>query len=246
MSLLPIINARGVLASRPAAAAANEGYNYYGTDTGILYRSNGSSWDTNSSGFSNPMTTAGDLIVAGASGTPTRLAGSGTDGWVATYDSTATPKIKWAAGAGGGGGSTPTILLDFTETTNLSVTGMSAATWTDVKANQNFTVASATSLIEIAIRAFAIPNVAASNEIASRIVIDSAGTPINEPLGGFFYSTNVGNYFAGSGSIFLSGLTAAVHTIKLQAYSVTASNQFLCRTASTPPEFLRMQIIEHL
>lgn len=146
----------------------------------------------------------------------------------------------------GGGGTTPTLLLDFTETTNLSVTGMSAATWTDVKANQNFTVVSATSLIEIAIRGFAIPNVAASNEIASRVVIDSAGTPINEALGGFFYSTNVGNYFAGSGSIFISGLTAAVHTIKIQAYSVTASNQFLCRTSSTPPEFLRMQIIEHL
>lgn len=49
--------------------------------------------------FTNPMTTAGDLIVGGVSGTPTRLAGSGTDGFVATYDSASTPKVKWAATA---------------------------------------------------------------------------------------------------------------------------------------------------
>lgn len=45
MSLLETINAIGLLAARPAAAAANEGYNYHATDTGITYRSNGSSWD---------------------------------------------------------------------------------------------------------------------------------------------------------------------------------------------------------
>lgn len=101
MSLLPTINARGLLASRPAAAAANEGYLYYGTDTGILYRSNGSSWDTNSSGFANPMTTSGDIIYGGASGTPTRLP-KGTDGQVLTL---ASGIPSWAAATGGGGGS---------------------------------------------------------------------------------------------------------------------------------------------
>lgn len=45
MSLLETINAIGVLASRPAASAANEGYNYHASDEGITYRSNGSSWD---------------------------------------------------------------------------------------------------------------------------------------------------------------------------------------------------------
>lgn len=102
MSLLPTVNARGLLADRPAAAAANEGYNYYATDTGILYRSNGSSWDVNSSGFANPMTTAGDLIYGGASGTPTRL-GIGTAGQVLKTNAGATAP-EWADESGGGGG----------------------------------------------------------------------------------------------------------------------------------------------
>lgn len=101
MSLLPTINARGVVGSRPAAAAANEGYNYFGTDTGILYRSNGSSWDTNSAGFTNPMTTAGDIIYGGASGLPTRLAG-GTSTYVLTSNG-ATSAPSWQAGAAGSG-----------------------------------------------------------------------------------------------------------------------------------------------
>lgn len=44
MSLLETINAIGLLAARPAAAAANEGYSYHATDEGITYRSNGASW----------------------------------------------------------------------------------------------------------------------------------------------------------------------------------------------------------
>lgn len=100
MSLLATVNARGVVASRPAAAAANEGYLYFGTDTGILYRSNGSSWDTNSAGFTNPMTTAGDTIYGGASGLPTRLAG-GTSTYVLTSNGT-TSAPSWQAGGGAG------------------------------------------------------------------------------------------------------------------------------------------------
>lgn len=41
-----------------------------------------------SGGFSNPMTTEGDIIYGGASGSPTRLAGSGTDDYVLLYDTT--------------------------------------------------------------------------------------------------------------------------------------------------------------
>lgn len=101
MSLLPTVNARGLLAARPAAVAANEGYNYYVTDTGILYRSNGASWDVNSSGFTNPMTTQGDIIYGGASGSPTRFP-IGVAGRVLTVNAGATAP-EWAAAAGGGG-----------------------------------------------------------------------------------------------------------------------------------------------
>lgn len=39
------INDIGLLSARPAAAAANEGYQYHATDDGVTYRSNGSTWD---------------------------------------------------------------------------------------------------------------------------------------------------------------------------------------------------------
>lgn len=50
-------------------------------------------------GMTNPMTTAGDIIYGGSSGTPTRLA-AGTNGDVLTL---AAGVPTWAAGGGGGG-----------------------------------------------------------------------------------------------------------------------------------------------
>lgn len=50
-----------------------------------------------------PTTTKGDIIVS--NGTDNiRLAGSGTDGFVLTYDSAEASGVKWAASSGGGGG----------------------------------------------------------------------------------------------------------------------------------------------
>lgn len=51
-------------------------------------------------GFANPMTTAGDLILGGSSGTATRLA-KGTDSYVLTIDPT-THLPVWAVASGGG------------------------------------------------------------------------------------------------------------------------------------------------
>lgn len=59
-------------------------------------------------GMTNPMTTAGDIIVGGASGTPARL-GIGSDGQVLTLVSGA---LAWAAPTGGGS------LTNFTESYN--------------------------------------------------------------------------------------------------------------------------------
>lgn len=50
----------------------------------------------------NPMTTAGDIIYGGASGVPTRLAGSASNGHVLTY-STGSSAPTWAAASGAGG-----------------------------------------------------------------------------------------------------------------------------------------------
>lgn len=64
----------------------------------LTYESASSRWK-NKAGFSNPMTTSGDTIYGGASGTPTRLA-KGSDGQVLTL---ASGVPSWAAGGGGGG-----------------------------------------------------------------------------------------------------------------------------------------------
>lgn len=95
MSTLASVVGKGVFASRPAAGIA--GAIYYSTDTGKIYRDNGATWDdvTPAGGLTNPMTTAGDLIVGGSSGTPARL-GVGSSGQVLTVVSGAP---AWAAGA---------------------------------------------------------------------------------------------------------------------------------------------------
>jgi len=53
--------------------------------------------------LTSPMTTAGDIIYGGASGTPTRLAPSATNGYVLTYN-TATNAPTWAVGTAGPAG----------------------------------------------------------------------------------------------------------------------------------------------
>lgn len=74
MSLLATVNGRGTLAARPAAAAANEGYIYWATDSTppTWYRSNGTSWDAQAtSGLADQGTfTFLDGTVAAAPATP--------------------------------------------------------------------------------------------------------------------------------------------------------------------------------
>lgn len=74
----------------------------------IVTLSSGSTIDAGeiqvSGGMSNPMTSQGDVIIGGASGTPTRLA-KGTAGQVLTMNSGATAP-EWQTPSGGGGGGT--------------------------------------------------------------------------------------------------------------------------------------------
>ncbi len=65
-------------------------------------------WYVPCSSFVSPMTTEGDLIVAGASGAPSRLA-AGASGLVLTANGAgAIP--SWQASSGGSGGSTPSAI----------------------------------------------------------------------------------------------------------------------------------------
>jgi hypothetical protein len=93
---------KGVAASRPAANAVAKGTIYSATDTGAITQSDGvSTWSTFatiSAGFSDPMTTRGDIIVRNASNVTARL-GRGSAAQVLTSDGT---DVAWSAAGGGG------------------------------------------------------------------------------------------------------------------------------------------------
>jgi hypothetical protein len=62
----------GTFAARPAANTVAGGTLYSATDTGVIYQSDGSSWTTyatTGSGYTDPLTTRGDLVKRGVSAT---------------------------------------------------------------------------------------------------------------------------------------------------------------------------------
>ncbi len=91
---------RGTNAARPAATTVVAGTLYYDTTNSQMTRSNGTTWDVvEPTSLSNPMTTAGDIIVADTGGTPLRLA-KGADSTVLTV-SPSTHLPVWSSSASG-------------------------------------------------------------------------------------------------------------------------------------------------
>jgi hypothetical protein len=74
-----------------------EGLRVWNKTDDKTYVWSGSAWSAIVLGMANPMTTAGDIITGGASGTPGRL-GVGTNGFVLTVVAGA---VAWAAASGG-------------------------------------------------------------------------------------------------------------------------------------------------
>ena len=66
--------------------------------SGTVPVSNGTDWSWSPAAFTNPMTTAGDLIIGGVAGAPTRL-GVGTTGQILTVSGGGAP--QWAAACAG-------------------------------------------------------------------------------------------------------------------------------------------------
>jgi hypothetical protein len=108
-------------AARDAAVTSPQEGNFaYLKDTNVTTYYTGSAWaNLDTTGMTNPMTTAGDTIYGGASGTPTRLA-IGSTGNVLTVSG---GNPVWAAPAGGGA---------LTKITSASFTAQSSVAIDDV------------------------------------------------------------------------------------------------------------------
>lgn len=125
-------------------------------------------------------------------------------------------------------------------------TSISASTWTDVYSDQNFTVSSSSSVLLIAIQGTCqLGNTNIADNIA-RINIDSAGTPVLKKFGGVksVVAAQYGNPFGGSAFIAIAGLSAGVHTIKVQIFTTAANKAYLRASASPDTEYLSVQITE--
>ena len=92
-----IVGGTGGDPTRLGIGSAGEVLKVNSSGTGLEYGTGGGSGD-----MTNPMTTAGDVIVGGVSGTPTRL-GMGTAGQVLKVNASATG-LEFADESGGGGG----------------------------------------------------------------------------------------------------------------------------------------------
>lgn len=126
-------------------------------------------------------------------------------------------------------------------------TPISATTWTDFKANQNFTVDNANSVILVSVNGQA--QIGGGNGlVSSRIVIDSAGTPILRYLGGNNPSGQAGGYtnpFGSGGFFIITGLALGTHTIKTQVYVSAGSSVLYARCATFPDnEFFSTYVLE--
>jgi len=153
------------------------------------------------------------------------------------------------SGATGGAGKTPTLILDYVAATDIANSlAVPISTWTDIGTNQTFTHASASSLVEIIVTGFVYASSSGGgSRVRARVLVDSAGTPVSKPLGGGECSTTFLNNVLGSGgSVYLSGLSAAAHTVKVQVYTPDSALTAYCRASTQGPvEGLNIQVIEH-
>lgn len=132
---------------------------------------------------------------------------------------------------------------------DISGQSVSAGTWTDIISNQNFTVANTGSILEFDVRSMIQTAETSGGDdfVGGRIVIDSAGTPINKQFAGDIagdYNTGYFNPFKGSGTVKVTGLSAGTHTVKVQIYLGGGGNFYLRPSASGGFEFLGLQVTE--
>lgn len=145
----------------------------------------------------------------------------------------------------------PKIQLNYVEATDLHAgTSLTIDTWNTVKTTSSFTVDSATSLLEIAVRGSLRIDLPISTvcETMTRVKVDSTVVGILGGSGGSQGASQTGmsNPLAGAEPIYVSGISAGSHTITLETYINRSGALMYCRCSTTPNiESLGIQVVEH-
>ena len=140
---------------------------------------------------------------------------------------------------------TSSLLLNYVASTDLFDGATITTAWTDVTANQTFTVTNASAVFAISVNgSISIGNNVAVKTATHRINIDSAGTPILKTLG--MTKTPAGGYqnCCGGNVIYMTGLTSGSHTIKSQIYATAAVTAYLRASSLPDEEFFNMQVVQ--
>lgn len=112
------INLAALQSAHPSAAAGDYADVDSGTGADVaryIWDTSGTAWVEQTgggAGMANPMTTAGDMIVGGAAGVPSRL-GLGLAGQVLAVNAGRTGLEYQTPAAGGGGGGTPIVTVNW-------------------------------------------------------------------------------------------------------------------------------------
>jgi hypothetical protein len=141
------------------------------------------------------------------------------------------------------------LQLDYTATSDLIAgTSIPTGVWADIGTNQTFRVDAPSSIIEISCWGSMQFGGAGVCQMASRLVIDSGGTPIYKKLGGeATENTLQQNPLTGAHPVNLTGLAVGAHTVKLQIVCLNVASLAWLRAASFAPyEFLNIQVTEFL
>lgn len=136
----------------------------------------------------------------------------------------------------------PVLRLVYAASTNLlSGAALTAATWADLQANQNFTVSSTASVLLVHARVGMLVTAAGAFNCALRALVDGTqAEKLTNEWGAA--STFVG---LGGGSFAMTGLAAGTHTIKLQVIADVTATAY-CRASSVPTyEFCLLTIEEY-
>ncbi len=152
----------------------------------------------------------------------------------------------------GSGSGAPSIILNFTQSTDIAGISVPNTTWTAVPATQNFTIADGSDIIQICLSGCVQMYLGDNN--GSRVNIDGGeGSRVN--IDGGEYTFLIGgspdansNILSGAGTIFIPGgtLSAGEHTLDLEVYvRGSSSGSVYCRAASFPEiEGLTIQVVE--